>query len=187
MTRADDALRFPLAGMLGDPPGTSRRWQVEPVDVDLGPDGPTTSAPVSGELHVARTNRGILARADLRTSVAETCSRCLRPIDVPLELHIDEEALPSLDLATGLALDRDAEPEVVRLTDHHELDLEPLVVDAIRLAEPIAPLCRPDCPGLCPVCGADLSVPGHAAHDDGIDPRLEALRAFRVDGEPETD
>ena len=40
------------------------------------------------------------------------------------------------------------------LDDHHELHLEPAVREAISLAEPIAPLCRSDCPGLCDTCGA---------------------------------
>ena len=49
-------------------------------------------------------------------------------------------------------------------------------VDAIVLAEPIAPLCRPDCPGLCIVCGQPLEAGDHDHPDDDIDPRLEALR-----------
>jgi uncharacterized protein len=187
VTPSDDALRFPLAGLLGEPAGSSRRYEVGPVELDLGDEGPTTIVPLTGALRVARTNRGLLARAELHTSLAETCSRCLKPIEVPLDVAIDEEVLPSVDLTSGAPLDQDEEPEVARLTAHHELDLAPLVADAIRLAEPIAPRCRPDCPGLCPVCGADLSMPGHVAHEQPIDPRLEALRDFRVDGEAETD
>ena len=56
----------------------------------------------------------------------------------------------------GRPLAIDDEPEALRLTDHHEVDLEPSVRDAISLAEPIAPLDRPDCPGLCIVCGLPL-------------------------------
>jgi uncharacterized protein len=182
-----DALRFPLAGLLADPAGSSRRYDVGPVDLDLGEDGPTMAAPLTGELRVARTNRGVLARADLHTSLSAACSRCLKPIEVPLDVAIDEEVLPSVDPTSGSSLDRTAEPDVTRLTAHHELDLGPLAADAIRLAEPIAPLCRPDCPGLCPVCGADLSAPGHVAHDQPIDPRLAVLGDFRVDDAAETD
>jgi len=140
------------------------------------------------------------------TVLASSCSRCLRDVEIPLDLGIEEEALPSVELTTGDPLDVDAEPEAIRLTDHHELDLEPLVREAIQLAEPIAPLCRPDCPGLCPECGADLADARHEAHGSDIDPRLAGLAAFRagmpspvapvdpatgtapeVDGEPETD
>jgi DUF177 domain-containing protein len=85
----------------------------------------------------------------------------------------------SLPAAAGRPVDDDSEPEALRLTDHHELDLAPSVSDAISLAEPIAPLDRPDCPGLCPVCGQPLDEGEHEHPDDEIDPRLEALKAFR--------
>ena len=93
--------------------------------------------------------------------------------------------MPSVDLS-GHPLDATAEPDVTRLSDHHELDVGQLAAEAISLAEPIAPLCEPDCPGLCVTCGERLG-PGHEAHvEDEIDPRLAALQAFRVDGEGET-
>ena len=56
---------------------------------------------------------------------------------------------------------------------------------AVSLEEPIAPLCEPDCPGLCPECGERME-PGHGHGEEPIDPRLEALRAFRVDGDGES-
>ena len=106
-------------------------------------------------------------------------SRCRR---VP----IDEEVLPSIDLQTGTPVDRADEPDALRLSDHHELDLEPLVREAILLAEPIAPVCRPDCPGLCPDLRRGPQRRPHDHGDEPIDPRLEALRAFQVDGRDET-
>src|SRR4029077_672619 len=119
------------------------------------------------------------------TALASQCSRCLRDIEVPIDVAIDEEALPSIDIETGAPLNIDAEPDVIRLNGRHELDLEPSVREAIQLAEPIAALCREDCPGLCSVCGADLSEGPHE-HEAEIDPRLEALRAFTVDGDVRT-
>ncbi len=186
MTARSDALLFPAAGLLAEPPGASRAFPVGPVGVDAGEDLPL-AAPVTGELHMARTNRGLLVRADVTTRLAGRCSRCLRDIEIRLQLRIDEEVLPSVDIASGLPIDATAEPDVVRLTDHHELDLEPLVREAIQLAEPIAPLCRPDCPGLCPVCGEELALGSHDHGGEAVDPRLEALRAFRVDGDAQTD
>jgi uncharacterized protein len=75
------------------------------------------------------------------------------------------------------------EPEVPRLTDHHEMDLETPVREAIQLAAPIVPLCRPDCLGLCPVCGTDRNLGPHGHADDSVDPRLEGLRDFHPDAE----
>jgi uncharacterized protein len=177
---------YPVAGSLADPPGSSRRLPVGPVDVDVGPDV-TLASPVEGELVLSRTNRGLLVRATLATSLSTECSRCLRPIEIRLAVAIDEEALPSIDLTTGAPLDRSAEPDVLRLDQQHQLDLEPLVREAIQLAEPIAPLHAPDCAGLCSVCGADLNEPGHQDHGAELDPRLAALATLRFDGEPETD
>ncbi|MBA2382951.1 MAG: DUF177 domain-containing protein, partial [Chloroflexi bacterium] len=67
------------------------------------------------------------------------------------------------------------------LTDHHELDLEQPIREAILLTMPIAPLDRADCPGLCVVCGLPLDDGHHDHPDDDVDPRLEALRGFVAD------
>jgi hypothetical protein len=77
-------------------------------------------------------------------------------------------------------------PGALDFARSHPQDSVILVGDeAIALAEPIAPLCEPDCPGLCPECGIRMT-PGHEHPDDDIDPRLEALRAFKVDAPDET-
>jgi uncharacterized protein len=138
---------------------------------------------LEGELRLTRTNRGLLIRGRVATAIEQTCSRCLREIEWPVELEFDEEALPSLDLATGRPVDTTDEPDALRLTDHHELDLEEEVRDGILLAEPIAPLCRKDCPGLCIVCGQELASGPHDHPDEEIDPRLEALGEL-IDDEP---
>jgi uncharacterized protein len=72
---------------------------------------------------------------------------------------------------------------VLRLTDHHELELEEEVRDGILLSEPIAPLCRQDCPGLCLECGLELGSGPHEHPDADIDPRLEALLGFTAPDE----
>lgn len=181
-----DALTQNIAGLLGEPYGSSRSFEIAGVVVDLGPEL-RQSAPIEGTIHVARTNRGVVVTGRLTTSLAEQCSRCLRDVEVPLALTLREEVLPSIDIGTGLPVAATGEPDAARLTDHHELDLEPLVREAIQLAEPIAPLCRDDCPGLCVVCGDELATGIHEHAEAPIDPRLEALRGFRVDGGPETE
>lgn len=179
-------LTFPLAGLLGEPPGTERRYDIHGATIAL-PDDLRLTDPIDGRVRVTRTNRGVIVDAELSTAIAGSCSRCLRDIEIPMRIAIREEVLPSIDVATGKPVFGDEGPEVARLTDHHELDLGALAGEAISLNEPIAPLCEPDCPGLCITCGERLG-PGHAAHDeDDLDPRLEALRGFRVDGEGESE
>ena len=174
----DQPFTFNVAGLLGDGLGADRTYDIENASVAL-PDELTLAAPVSGHVRLTRTNRGILADARLTTALAGECARCLRPLTTPIDIVLEEEYLPSIDLQSGRPIDATEEPDALRLTDHHELDLEPSISDAISLAEPIAPLDRPDCAGLCVVCGLPLDAGEHDHPDDDIDPRLEALRAFK--------
>ena len=178
-------LVYPLAGLLAEPAGTERRYDIHGATIQL-PDDLHLAEPIDGTVRIARTNRGVYVDAKLVTAIKGQCSRCLLDIEIPTTVEIHEEALPSLDPLNGHRLDASGEPDVARLTDHHELDLGSLAGEAISLGEPIAPLCEPECPGLCATCGERLGA-SHDAHvEDEIDPRLAALQAFRVDGTGET-
>ena len=178
-------LRYPLASLLAEPAGSQRHYEIHGATIAL-PDDMRLVEPLDGRVRISRTNRGVLVDATISTAIAGTCSRCLRDIEIPMTVGIHEEALPSVDIASGHALDASIEPDVTRLSDHHELDLGRLAAEAISLEEPIVALCEIECPGLCPTCGERLG-PEHVAHeDDEIDPRLEALRAFKVDADGES-
>src|SRR5579859_6386889 len=150
-----EPLRWNVSGLLTEPLGSTRDLLVAGVTIPLD-DDLRLADPIDGRVRLARTNRGLLISGDLTAGLDAACSRCLRPIIVPLRLRIREEALPSVDIGTGQVIDASAEPDVLRLTAHHELELAGTVREAISLAEPIAPVCRPDCPGLCPECGESL-------------------------------
>ena len=183
--RGAEPLTWNVAGLMTEPAGSTRQYHVAGATIDLGADL-RLADPIEGDVRLARTNRGLLVQAGFNASLDAQCSRCLRDIEVPVEVTIDTEALPSLDIETGLPVDQSVEPDVLRLTDHHELDLGGEVRDALQLAEPIAALCEENCPGLGPVCGERLTDGPHEHPDEAIDPRLEALKAFKVDGEDET-
>lgn len=173
-------LAWNVAGLLAEAPGAERDYEVAGVEIDLGEDL-RLAEPIEGRVRLIRTNRGVLATADLYAALALECGRCLRDVAHGVEARFQEEYLPSLDLVTGRSLPADDEPDIARLSDHHELDLETPVREALQLGEPIAPLCRPDCPGLCVVCGGRLDEGSHDHPEDDIDPRLEALRALLPD------
>ena len=170
---------YNVAGLMRSAPGTSRSYRVDQPELELD-DDLRLAAPIQGEVRLSRTGRSILARADLETALEARCSRCLQPISTRISVEIDEEALPSIDFESGQPVDMSAEPDALRLDEHHELHLDGPIRDAISLAEPIAPLCREDCAGLCSVCGADLNSAGAHQHDeDDIDPRLARLAEWR--------
>ncbi|HEY3334280.1 MAG TPA: DUF177 domain-containing protein [Candidatus Limnocylindrales bacterium] len=183
---AGDPLTFAVSGLMGEPAGTVFTYEIPPVHVALD-DELATTEPVTGRMRLTRTNRGLIVDARIHTALAGECARCLRPLVTAVDARIDEEVLPAIDIASGQPVppEEDGDLEVARLTDHWELELRPLVAAAVSLEEPIAPLCEPECPGLCPECGERME-PGHGHGETPIDPRLEALLVFRVDGDAES-
>jgi uncharacterized protein len=76
---------------------------------------------------------------------------------------------------------RDGESYQLRLDT---IDLAPLVREAIMLELPLAPVCSPDCQGLCPTCGADLNDGPCGCAPTSGDPRWAALDVLRGSGGP---
>ena len=101
------------------------------------------------------------------------CRRCLRPLSGELRCEVREMYRPR-----PAGEPEDADDETYPL-EGEQLDLRPLVRDALLLELPIAPLCRDDCRGLCALCGADLNEGPCECPDNGGDPRWSALDALR--------
>ena len=172
-------LSYNVASLLRAAPGTARTHDVSLPTLTVAEDV-TLVAPVVGEVRLQRTSRSILVRGHVSTALVVPCARCLASTTAAVDADFEEEALPSIDIDTGQPVDTSDEPDALRLDDHHELDLTETVREAISLAEPLVPLCRPDCHGLCLECGADLNAdPAHHHDDDAIDPRLAVLAALR--------
>ena len=151
----DGPLTWNVAGLLADAPGCRPRSRRRRTSGSTWPTTCVLAAPIDGPRPaVCAPTAAILADADLDDRARARVQPLPARTSIPLDLGIEEEYLPThrpRHAASPLPIDD--EPDVARLTDHHELDLEPPVREAIQLAEPIAPLCRPDCPGLCIVCG----------------------------------
>jgi uncharacterized protein len=177
----------PVASLLAEPVGSQRTVTLADVWIEAGAaDGPRQATALGGSLRLDHTNRGVYAVGTFTTTLATSCARCLRDIEVPVEVVLEEEILPSIDLVSGGRIAEGDEPEIARLTDHHEIDLGMLLGEGLSLVDPIAPLCSPDCPGLCPTCGLELASGDHDHGEPGGDPRLAALRGLWVDGDGET-
>jgi uncharacterized protein len=173
---------FNLAGLLHEPPGSTRDIRLRDHYVTLGPDV-ELAGPIDADLHLQRTNRGILVRGDVAASLRRTCARCTDPYVEDVQVAVSEEFLPSVDPQTGAPVgveDGDG-PETLRIDEHHEIDLDGVIHDELVLTEPMHPLCRPDCPGLCPECGQRMDIGDHAHAGDEIDPRLAGLAALLRD------
>lgn len=123
-----------------------------------------------GPLRFSRNSRGILVQADLDASVAVECSRCLAVSMVPIRLEIEELfAYPASDESD------------YAVEETGVLDLAPLLREETILATPMGVVCRPDCAGLCPVCGQNLNEGPCECERDDVDPRLAILRSLKED------
>ena len=173
---------FNVAGLLHEPPGATRDVRLRDHYVSLGADV-ELAGPLDADLHFQRTNRGILTRGELRAPLRRTCARCADPFVEDVRVSVSEEFLPSLDPETGLPVHaEEGESETVqRIDEHHEIDLDAIFHDELSLTEPMHPLCRPDCAGLCAECGGRLDSGDHAHGGDEIDPRLAGLAALLGD------
>ena len=173
---------FNVAGLLHEPAGASREVRLRDHYVTLGSEV-ELAGPVDAELRLQRTNRGVLVRGELHAPLRRTCARCTDPFVEEVRVDIDEEFLPSVDLATGAPLA--AEPGdaegTLRIDEHHEIDLDGVFRDELALTEPMHPLCRPNCRGLCVECGGSMDDGDLDHGGDEIDPRLAALAALLDD------
>jgi uncharacterized protein len=161
-----------VAGLLHEATGATRDLRLRDHYLSLGPDV-ELAGPLNGMLRLQRTNRGIFVRGSVSAPLRRTCARCLEPYVEDVEVPVAEEFLPTLDPISGAQVA--TTEEVSRIDEHHEIDLAPILRDELSLTEPMHPLCRPDCPGLCPVCGDSLAAGEHRHQTDEVDPRLAGL------------
>lgn len=160
---------------LGRRPGSSHRYErTAELDADLGFE-PVVLLPrgraVEFEVLLESVVEGVLVSGTASAEMDGECARCLDPLTDHVDVEFTELfAYP--DSATDSTTDSD---EVFRLVDDL-VDLEPVVRDAIVLALPQAPLCSPDCRGLCPGCGGRWADLGPDHGHETIDPRWAALK-----------
>jgi uncharacterized protein len=163
---------------LGRQPGSFRdetRTAHAPEGVGAGLALVPVGADVALDLRFEAVSEGVLVTGSAVAPVTGECARCLDPVASTMEVSFQE-----LYLYQSGAADEEADDEE-RFLDGDLLDLEPAFRDAVVLALPLSPLCREDCPGLCPECGAHLAEvgPDHG-HGENVDPRWAALRQIDV-------
>jgi uncharacterized protein len=152
-------------------PGSTKRLERETVLDDLGISASRVPAgePVLVDVELQSVNDGIVAVGTVRTSWEGECRRCLKPARGEVAAAVQE------------VYERDPVEGETRALDGAEVDLSELARDAVLLELPLAPLCRDDCAGLCPQCGADLNESGCDCVVETKDPRWAALEQVRFD------
>jgi uncharacterized protein len=141
-----------------------------PARIGLDLVGIAAGAPLDLDFRVESVSEGVLVSGTVSAPITGECARCLTPFQEHIEVDVTELfAYP--DSLTESTTEDDEVGRVVADT----VDLEQPIIDAVALELSFSPVCRKDCPGLCPTCGVALATaePGH--HHDEIDPRWAKL------------
>ena len=181
-------MRFNVAGLVKSPTGATLHADVDD-SLELDEQVAELVEPLRGRLRLVRDHAGVLVEGRLTAHVAMPCARCLAPARARVELEVSEHFRPTVAIpgASPILRDPDEEDEpATRIDDKHVMDLTEVIGQTLITSLPLTLLCRPDCRGLCPSCGAalDTQVCDCAPAPD---PRWDALRAIIDEQQARTD
>jgi uncharacterized protein len=151
---------------------------------EVPPDHPMWSGtavellrPLQVDLTAREVGEGVLVRGSLRTAVRLSCRRCLEPVEHEVDTHVD------LLFASPLEGEEEGDDgEVYPLPPRGDvLDLTDAVREHVVLETPALALCREDCRGLCPSCGADLNHGACECAPQAVPTAWEALKDVKFD------
>jgi len=155
---------------------TVKRRVVAPPGLGTDFIGVPSGTDLELDLRLEAVMEGVLVSGGVRGCLGGQCVRCLGEVDDVIDVDLQE-----LYVYPGWAgVDDDDE---LREIEDELIDLEPALRDAVVLALPFQPVCRPDCPGLCPECGEPLAGQPDHRHES-VDPRWQALLGLVPDGGP---
>lgn len=150
-------------------PGSSKRLEFSEEVPGLGLDIGRVLPRMDFDLRLDSLVEGILVAGTVNGTYSFECVRCVKEFELPFAVELGEIVAYE---------DQPGAEEGYQISDDHA-HLEPLIRDAVTLAMPLNPLCKPDCKGLCAVCGADRNATdcGHRAVKQDL--RWEPLAALR--------
>jgi uncharacterized protein len=168
-------LRLNVGFLLKEGVGYSREFTFDEPLVQISDD--LTVHNLAGSVTFTRTPQGLYGQGRLTATIDNECTRCLDEYQQPVTARLAElyhyppESAP---------------PDSLTVSDDVHIDLTPVVREDFLLSIPMHALCRPDCKGLCPQCGANWNEGPCDCQDDTIDPRLAPLAGLlKPDDEPE--
>ncbi|NLI99087.1 DUF177 domain-containing protein [bacterium] len=149
MKRENPFLFFPKQLEQGE-----NRFEIQTDSVHIELAGLSFTEPIRCSIILFLTGARIDMNMDINTRIQLECSQCGGVVDQKIETNAEVTFLQ--------ALERNDDEGELKASDlefyTEELDLRSIVRDTLLLSVPIAPLCREDCLGLCPTCGANLNL-----------------------------
>lgn len=148
----------------------------------LGKDRIVFTQPVRITVHLVNCGSEILVEGRIKTALLLHCARCLEsflyPMDIPFRLELRN--VSRLTRPSDFEAEAEETVEVRYFTEEENyVDVTQEIQEIILLNIPMKPLCRPDCKGLCPVCGANRNEVQCPCGGEEVDPRLAILKQWR--------
>jgi len=169
-------MRFNVAQILKATVGASRRNELD-EDISKIDDDLQILSSLVGYVLFTHTVDGVLVTGSLSTVLQVACPRCLELYPLDVEIELEEEFVPSVDIRVGasLPISGQVDPALV-IDEHHVLDLSEVVRQYLVIAQTTCGPCRPDCAGLCSLCGQNLNLGQCNCSEVALDPRLAVLK-----------
>ena len=133
------------------------------------PDGRPSEAQVEGILEVQNLESRVLLNGSLQAAGLAECGGCLEEFTVRWDVPVEVMVLRDVDS------DENEGATLLIMQRKGEVNLHDSLRECTILAYPQAPLCKPDCKGLCPDCGIDRNQATCDCSENEIDPRWEGL------------
>lgn len=167
-------MRFRVSQELRQSVGTE--FFLELREGNLVLDDAAALSDLRGSAHMLRTDRGLLITVDAHARIQGTCSRCLAAVQSPIEIGFQEEFIPLVDPVFGTHISAAEAEDSFVIDADLMLDLGEALRQYALMSCPSKPLCRSDCAGLCPTCGANLNE-GPCSCQSPSDERWRTLAA----------
>jgi uncharacterized protein len=139
----------------------------------------TLIEPVTVDGRIRRKGVEVELRGQLRTKIAVACGRCLKSVELPIEVAFTERFTPAVTWKNEEQHELTEEDLDLSAFDGEGIELDDLVKEEILLAMPGHVVCRDECKGLCPNCGVDLNAGSCNCSTKQIDSRWEKLKDLR--------
>lgn len=160
-------MMFNVSQLLRSEVGASRHYALEPETPVL-----------RGKVDIIRTPGGVLLTCEAELTLEAECSRCVAAYGYAAHISFDELFAQQVDLLTGRKVAIE-DPQTFLIELDNTIDIREAVRQYSDMAAEMQPLCRPDCPGLCPICGTDMSIAPCQCDRTPIDPRWAALETLK--------
>lgn len=144
-------------------------YDLTPEELEIKSDELKIEGTVKTEGRMSNAGDVLLLKAVMSARVHRICGRCLKEFTAVTKAEAVEKFYP----AGAENIEQDA-----FVYDSDVIDITKPLREGLLLAEPMQALCKQDCRGLCPVCGADLNDGDCGCERFSVDPRLAALKQF---------